>query len=496
MEGAPQGTTSSDSAPAAPPPPTSAPTGDEEHLPWVEEPARRLSALDADLRAGRSAKAAADARSELDLALAGDRGPALGLAEALSRLALAEAGLGRTDDAVWHWHEALSLVPGVLSPSELAAYGPPGALLAAHPLRRPGEAPAGVVLHRPSPAGPSESGAVGRGGSASDATVPPAAGAGTSASPFVPPRRLAGELPSPASIRAKHPGIPPRLVVEAVVDALGRVREPVVVSGRLPDLAVQALESLRAFRFAPATENGAPVAVLLEIVVDPPTGRPLSSLLSPLPPPPAGVDLASVEPLLRPGAGRAGDAARLAAKRWDEALNGRARSAEELGAALALRALAETGAGERAAVCRWQAAEVLSPALYDADLSPYGAAGALLDRNRWGSERWVVHGGVDRSREGKTGPAAAPPRPRVVWRERPVYPRFLRARRISDAVLLSGVVDEEGGLRQPDLRAASTSPNLDAAALDALCGFRFEPARAGGAPVASFYSVTMSFSPE
>jgi len=212
--------------------------------------------------------------------------------------------------------------------------------------------------------------------------------------------------------------------------------------------------------------------------------------------------LAAVEPLLRSGAGagRAGAAARLAAKRWDEALNGRARSAEELGAALALRALAEAGPGQpdraRAAVCRWQAAQVLSPALYDADLSPYGAAGALLDRNRWGSERWVVHGGVDRGREAKAGPAAAPPRPSVVSRERPAYPRFLRARRLADAVLLSGVVDEEGGLRQPDPRAASASPSLDAAALDALCGFRFEPARAGGAPVASFYSVTMSFAPE
>jgi TonB family protein len=297
-------------------------------------------------------------------------------------------------------------------------------------------------------------------------------------------------------VRAKHPGIPPRLAVEVVVDTEGRVRAPVVVSGRLPDLAVQTLESLRGFRFAPATENGAPVAVLAELVVDPPEGQPLPALLSALPSPPEGVDLASVEPLLHSGAGRAGEAARLAARRWDEALNGRARSAEELGAALALRALAEAGADEHAAVCRWQAAQVLSPALYDADLSPYGAAGALLDRNRWGSERWVVHGGVDRGREGKAGAAAAPPRPRVVSRTRPAYPRFLRARRLADAVLLSGVVDEQGGLRQPDLRAASASPSLDAAALDALCGFRFEPARAGGAAVASFYSVTMSFSPE
>jgi TonB family protein len=151
--------------------------------------------------------------------------------------------------------------------------------------------------------------------------------------------------------------------------------------------------------------------------------------------------------------------------------------------------------GARAAICRWQAAQILSPALYDADLAPYGAAGELLGRNRWGSERWVVHGGGDRSREGKSGAAAAPPRPRVLERARPVYPRFLAAEQLRDAVVLSGVVDAAGGLRQPEVRSPGASPNLDAAALDALCSFRFQPAVVGGAPAASFYSVTIEFSP-
>jgi protein TonB len=83
-----------------------------------------------------------------------------------------------------------------------------------------------------------------------------------------------------------------------------------------------------------------------------------------------------------------------------------------------------------------------------------------------------------------------------VARAQPVYPRCLRPKRLADVVVLAGVVDAEGGLRQPEIRAASASPNLDAAALDALCDFRFEPATRGGTPVPSFYSVTMEFTPE
>jgi len=451
---------------AQPPPAVPAPpAGDEEHYPWIEEPARRLAALDEALRGGRYEKAAAGARAELAAGLADGREPTVGLAEALSRLALAEAGLGRTEDALWHWHEAESLVPGVLSGAELGLFSGPGAFLAAHPLRRAGEMPAGE------PAGVAR-----RAGAASGIT---------------PPRKLAGELPDPAAVRAGHPGIPASLRIEIVVDAEGRARDPVVVSGRRADLVVRSFESLRGFRFAPATERGAPVAVLEEVEVDPPAGRPLEALL------PAGGGLEPVAGLLR--AGRFAEAERLAVRRWDEILNGGERSAELLGAALALRALAEAGADrshDGAAVCRWQAAEVLSPALYDAGFGAYGAAGGLLDRNRWGSERWVVHGGDDRSREGKSGAAAATPRPRVLARAQPVYPRCLRARKLSDVAVLAGVVDAEGRLRQPELRVASSSPNLDASALDALCGFRFQPALRAGAPVPSFYSVTMEFSPE
>jgi TonB family protein len=448
---------------AQPPPAAPAqPVGDEEHYPWVEEPVRRLAALDEALRHGRYERAATGARAELAAGLADGREPTIGLAEALSRLALAEAGLGRTEDALWRWHEAESLVPGVLSGAELAAFGGPGSFLAAHPPRRAGEMPAGAsagVAHR------------------ADA-----------ASGITPPRKLAGELPDPAAVRSGHPGIPASLRIEIVVDAEGRARDPVVVSGRRADLIVRSFESLRGFRFAPAMEHGAPVAVLEEVEVDPPAGRPLEALL------PAGGGLEPVADLLR--AGRFAEAERLAVRRWDEILNGGERSAELLGAALALRALAEAGARPGAAVCRWQAAEILSPALYDAGFAVYGAAGGLLDRNRWGSERWVVHGGADRRREGKSGAAAAPPRPRVLARAQPVYPRCLKARKLSDVAVLAGVVDAEGWLRQPELRIASTSPNLDASALDALCGFRFQPALRAGAPVPSFYSVTMEFSPE
>jgi len=446
--------------PAVPPSPTPPPaTGSEEHLPWVEETARRLAALDGQLHRGEFAPALAAARAEVELGLAGGRAPALGLDEALARLALAEAGLGRAEDALWHWREALNLTPGVLSAAELAAFGAPGALLAAHPLRRAGEAPAGLAVRRASEAG------------------------------VTPPRKVAGELPDPAAVRGGQPGVPPSARIEVVVDAEGRAREPVVVSGRRADLVVRALESLRGFRFAPATAGGAAVAVLDAVLVEPPSGRPLEAML------PAGSNLAPVAELLR--AGRFPEAGRLATMRWNELLHGGERSADLLAAGLALRALAEAGMGQgdgRPAVCRWQAAQALSPALYDAGLTPYGAAGELLDRNRWGYERWVVHGA---GRSAATRGAAPPPRrPRVLARVAPAYPRYLKARGTVDSVVLAGIVDAQGGLRQPELRAASATPNLDASALDALCAFRFQPANRGDGPVPSQYSVTMAFSPE
>ncbi len=50
--------------------------------------------------------------------------------------ALAEAGLGHRDEALWHWHEALDLDPA-FAREDLDGYGAPGRLLAGHPLRAP-----------------------------------------------------------------------------------------------------------------------------------------------------------------------------------------------------------------------------------------------------------------------------------------------------------------------------------------------------------------------
>jgi hypothetical protein len=51
------------------------------------------------------------------------------LALPVARLAVAEAGLGREADALWHWQVARNLDPRPLSAEELRAFGPPGELL-------------------------------------------------------------------------------------------------------------------------------------------------------------------------------------------------------------------------------------------------------------------------------------------------------------------------------------------------------------------------------
>jgi TonB family protein len=193
---------------------------------------KRLESFEDRLRRGEwQAVHAAAHEMVIELVTAGSEDGRL--ASALRALALAEAGIGRVDEAVWHWQVVQNLKPGlVLDP---AAYGEAGALLARHKLRRPGEAPAGL-------------GAV----AASDL------GAGST-----PPRKIAGDDPKiPSSLAAS--GAPRWARLQVVIDTQGRALEPVVLAGRSEAFQWAALEAVRTWRFEPARREGQPVAVLLE----------------------------------------------------------------------------------------------------------------------------------------------------------------------------------------------------------------------------------------
>src|SRR5437016_11832875 len=69
---------------------------------------------------------------------------------AIVHKALAYAGLGKEDDALWYWYAAASLYPAIAR-SDMSAYGAAGKFLAAHP-PRPIEVrvPAGAKIVPPS----------------------------------------------------------------------------------------------------------------------------------------------------------------------------------------------------------------------------------------------------------------------------------------------------------------------------------------------------------
>jgi hypothetical protein len=192
--------------------------------------APELAAIDAQLHRGEweAARAGALARVEADRAKLEPQD----LARDVSRLALAEAGLGRTEDALWHWGVAQNLDRAALAPAELASFGAPGELLAQHPLRHLDEAPAGLKVYRVDDPG------------------------------ILPPSRTAGELPK----LAEDPkgGV---LRIQGIVDPEGRFLAPTVLGEGSPDTIYRVLEALRDWRYLPARRNLRRVASFRSVYV-------------------------------------------------------------------------------------------------------------------------------------------------------------------------------------------------------------------------------------
>jgi hypothetical protein len=373
------------------------------------------------------------------------------LAGVLARIAVAEAGLGLKEDAIWHWHEAQNLERSVLTKAELMAYGPPGELLARNPLRREDQSPPGIAALNLKDRHPGL---------------------------HIPPRTVGDPLAIPREVETLP--VPSGLKVQYVQDKEGRILQPVVLSGGIPGTVYDVLEELRRWRFIPASFGGKPVALLDTETLHAPNLRALRDMAA------LSGKAADLEKELRQE--KWASAGKRARRIWTHKLGTGARRAE-MATILALRALAQAGAGqEDEAICRWQAAQHLDPGFYDADLSAYGPAGALLDRHRWGTER-VAAAGL-----GVGGPE--------VKKRVPLLPAEAVAGKTPPGVLtLAGIADEKGAVRQPlilglsrigepvyDLAVPEISvltwsgtlqkddPRLLAIrALDAFCEWRFQP---------------------
>lgn len=196
--------------------PAGAAVSEEEVRSWQEE----LAAIDQALRAGEWASAESAAGALVATMAESEPGPQLAnlVSVAVLSQALAEAGSGSTEDALWHWIGAQNLNPR-LRRARFPAYGTAGAYLEEHRLREVGEPPPGLA--------------------------PTALGPGVA-----PPARPGKEAVPKAWAR-----------FEVVVDEGGAVHAPVLVTPAQPATVLASLEALRALELQPAEAGGEPVAV-------------------------------------------------------------------------------------------------------------------------------------------------------------------------------------------------------------------------------------------
>jgi hypothetical protein len=369
------------------------------------------------------------------------------LAEGLRDLALAEAGLGRTEEAVWHWQVAQNLRTEV--ELDAAAYGDAGKLLAQHRLRRRDEAPAGLEVVAATSLEP-------------DATQP---------------RKISGDDPVFTGSLAS-PRITKWTRMQIVIDSQGQVVAPVVLAGPLDAVRWAALEAVRTWRFEPARREGKAIPVFLEVMLPARKPVPLAEML-----PFKGVSGSVHELILTQKWKKAQSAA--ATQVWNLAEQDEHEPAK-IATGLALLALAKAGTGDPSAVCYWQAAQGFSSDLYHADLGAYGSAGAFLEAsNPWSQldEKIYLVGPT---------PAGEVLRPEKVGGAVPAYTDRARLANVRGIVVTEVTLGENGIIQQ--LRVLKSLPmGLELRTVSTLCEWRFKPATLAGKPVKIDYTLTTNF---
>jgi len=146
------------------------------------------------------------------------------LATALTHKALASAGQGNVDDALWYWAVAQQISPAVLK-TDLSPFGAAGEYLSRHPVTD-----------------------IDTDGSSSVKVV----------------KQVMPKFPAGAS----RFGIEGNLIVQVTVDPNGQPKFPKIVHPLpAPTLSFVALEALHHWRFEPAKKNGEPVPGVFNLTV-------------------------------------------------------------------------------------------------------------------------------------------------------------------------------------------------------------------------------------
>jgi len=148
-------------------------------------------------------------------------------ATALTHKAIANAGLGNVNDALWYWYIAQEISPAGAK-TDLSEFGAPGEFLKRHPF--------------------------------SNAEMPVRGG--------VTPARVVKQVLPKFPAGASRFGVAGDLVVQITIDRNGQPTLPRIVRALpAPTLSFVALEALRHWQFEPGRSNGQPISMPFDLTV-------------------------------------------------------------------------------------------------------------------------------------------------------------------------------------------------------------------------------------
>ena len=148
-------------------------------------------------------------------------------ATALTHKAIANAGLGNVNDALWYWYIAQEISPAGAK-TDLSEFGAPGEFLKRHPF--------------------------------SNAEMPVRGG--------VTPARVVKQVLPKFPAGASRFGVAGDLVVQIIIDRNGQPTLPRIVRALpAPTLSFVALEALRHWQFEPGHSNGQPISMPFDLTV-------------------------------------------------------------------------------------------------------------------------------------------------------------------------------------------------------------------------------------
>lgn len=152
--------------------------------------------------------------------------------------AIAEAELGRSEEACWHWYAAQNLSPGDVRAIDLSRYGTAGELLRHQLLTDAQSEHAGLVD-----------------------VIDPVRPEGIYSRNFKQPVRTKVVYPRRPQDLSRRDRFSKVVNIQITVDETGQIRQPLVIDGGFyPGLIYRAFEALRRWQYQPATFNGKPVA--------------------------------------------------------------------------------------------------------------------------------------------------------------------------------------------------------------------------------------------